>query len=431
MSRYVYSLSGYRAVKKAEIEIDGVTVLTGENGRGKSTLSRVLYDITKVLTEYELLIDRKAIKEINAVVFLLKKVDGIIQNRPYRRGIGNTYVWEAKINAASYYENLTEVAKYTIEAIKSNQSKLIEAFGNTQNSTFLRDRLATLFSIENKEIDDLQLVEDICQKLINNVEKIVETVEEKKVNRSREVFLELLSDIDVELGIDASCFNLSEDNIEMIERNHFNQLFTIKHAIYYKTYEVMEYLDNNSDFHSYLEQPIDKMTEEERLLSMRFRLILSGDIDMDETLWGSKRFLYHRNDGLEIPLKQAATGLISFAYLARLLENGYLRKDTLLIIDEPEAHLHPKWIVEYARMLVLVQKQLGVKIVLSSHNPDMIAAIDSISRKEGIADRTNFYFAKACKENNFRYIFEKQDSIGEIFDSFNIALTRIEEYGED
>lgn len=427
MSRYVYSLSDYRAVKKAKIEIDGITVLTGENGRGKSTLSRVLYDITKVLTEYELLIDREAIKKIKEVVSSLRRIDGII----LRRGIISMSEWETKIRQASYHKDLTETAKYTIEAIKSYRPKLIEAFENAKTGTFLRKRLATLFSIENKEIDDLQLVENICQTLIDGVEKIVETAEEKKVSRSRKVFLELLANIDEELSIDIHCFNLSEDNIEMIERNRFNQLFTIKHAIYYKTYEVMEYLDNNSDFHSYLEESIDKMTKEERLLSMRFRLILSGGIDVDETLWGSKRFLYHRNDGLEIPLKQAATGLISFAYLARLLENGYLRKDTLLIIDEPEAHLHPKWIVEYARMLVLVQKQLGVKIVLSSHNPDMIAAIDSITRKEGVADRTNFYFAKACEKDNFRYIFEKQDSIGEIFDSFNIALTRIEEYGED
>lgn len=176
MSRYVYSLSDYRAVKKAKIEIDGITVLTGENGRGKSTLSRVLYDITKVLTEYELLIDREAIKKIKEVVSSLRRIDGII----LRRGIISMSEWETKIRQASYHKDLTETAKYTIEAIKSYRPKLIEAFENAKTGTFLRKRLATLFSIENKEIDDLQLVENICQTLIDGVEKIVETAEEKK-----------------------------------------------------------------------------------------------------------------------------------------------------------------------------------------------------------------------------------------------------------
>ena len=35
MSRYVYSLSDYQAIKKAEIALDGLTVLAGENGSGK------------------------------------------------------------------------------------------------------------------------------------------------------------------------------------------------------------------------------------------------------------------------------------------------------------------------------------------------------------------------------------------------------------
>ena len=38
MSKYIFSVSNYRAVKKAEIEIDGITVLVGENGAGKLNL---------------------------------------------------------------------------------------------------------------------------------------------------------------------------------------------------------------------------------------------------------------------------------------------------------------------------------------------------------------------------------------------------------
>ena len=65
----------------------------------------------------------------------------------------------------------------------------------------------------------------------------------------------------------------------------------------------------------------------------------------------------------------------SFSILQLLLKNGFLQKDTLLIIDEPEAHLHPQWIVEYARMIVLLHKEIGVKFFVASHSTDMILSL--------------------------------------------------------
>jgi len=62
----------------------------------------------------------------------------------------------------------------------------------------------------------------------------------------------------------------------------------------------------------------------------------------------------------------------------------------LLIIDEPEAHLHPQWIVEYARILVLLNKKLGVKFMIASHNPDMVSALRYISEKEEILQNVHF-----------------------------------------
>ena len=43
MSKYKYTLRDYHAIKEAEIKLDGITVLSGINGCGKSTLSRWLF----------------------------------------------------------------------------------------------------------------------------------------------------------------------------------------------------------------------------------------------------------------------------------------------------------------------------------------------------------------------------------------------------
>ena len=61
----------------------------------------------------------------------------------------------------------------------------------------------------------------------------------------------------------------------------------------------------------------------------------------------------------------------------------------------------------------------------------MVSALQSISRKEGIIDSVHFYVAQKQNGKDFRYIYKDLGTdIGDIFDSFNIALSRIQMYGE-
>jgi hypothetical protein len=66
---------------------------------------------------------------------------------------------------------------------------------------------------------------------------------------------------------------------------------------------------------------------------------------------------------------------------------------------------------------------------LASHNPDMVSAIRYISEEEGILDSVNFYLAEKST-NKFKYSYKAlRHDIEPIFESFNIALSRINEYG--
>lgn len=114
----------------------------------------------------------------------------------------------------------------------------------------------------------------------------------------------------------------------------------------------------------------------------------------------------------------------------RLVENGYIDDKTLLMIDEPEAHLHPQWIVEFAHILVLLNKELGAKVMVASHNPNMVEAIQAIAKKEGVIDNTHFYMAYES-EQRFTYEYKdlEQDVEG-VFRSFNVAYQKIEQYGD-
>lgn len=106
---------------------------------------------------------------------------------------------------------------------------------------------------------------------------------------------------------------------------------------------------------------------------------------------------------------------------------------TGVIVDKPEACLSPGWTVEYARLIVWINKALGTKFVIATHNPDMVSAIRYISEAEGTLDDVRFYLAKKNDDGRYDYreCVEDKKSIEPIFKFFATALDKIDEYGEN
>lgn len=52
-----------------------------------------------------------------------------------------------------------------------------------------------------------------------------------------------------------------------------------------------------------------------------------------------------------------------------ILHYRVLRKKSVLILDEPEINLHPEWQTEYARIIVMLQKELELYVVITTHSP--------------------------------------------------------------
>lgn len=426
MSVYKFELSKYRAVEHAEIAIDGITVLAGENGTGKSTISRFLYYVVKVLSEYESLIDDMARQDLLQVVTRMERASLLVRNDnfsfPYK-----------ELLEYLHKNSISDVVDKLLVVIDQFGAKLDAAIRNSADAKTLLARFATLFGIENlMDLDVKEVVSSVVSQLRNKCLTIADETEKKKNVRSSETFVELSSSLTDNFEYGPVGLDFFEDGVSLLSDDHFNPTLNLNRVIYYKTYELMDYLEKTSDFHRFLVKTNDKMTDQEKMVARVIKGILGGDVVLsNDDFMPVKQLHFKREDGLDIPLKQAATGLVSFSYLARLLENGYLREGTLLIIDEPEAHLHPKWIVEYAKILVMLQKYMKLKIVLSTHNPDMLAAIDAVARKQYVLDSTNFYFATPDKDNKYQYNYQKLDSIEEIFDSFNTALIKIQEYGQN
>jgi hypothetical protein len=75
-----------------------------------------------------------------------------------------------------------------------------------------------------------------------------------------------------------------------------------------------------------------------------------------------------------------------------------------------------------------MNKTIGTKIFIASHNPDMVSALKFISEKQQTEGNLNFYLAEKNTDFNYNYKSLGVD-IEPIFESFNIAIDRINQYG--
>ena len=72
-SKVLLKVEDFRAISQAEIKLDGITVVAGVNGCGKSTLSKLLYWVYRGATDFKVLADiqfRKDLEVVNKLVIL-------------------------------------------------------------------------------------------------------------------------------------------------------------------------------------------------------------------------------------------------------------------------------------------------------------------------------------------------------------------------
>lgn len=439
MSNYKFSLYDYHAIQEANIEINGITVLTGINGCGKSTISRWIYYLVLAINNFEYY-------ELKEYYWSIMNIyNGCMRSLPLspqdNRKVGSLI---QKMRQPEYItsENISEIRVLYEEMADIFSVCLSEYVGKVGETRYKRvlNYIKELL-LDGGELEATTNSSFYYQLFINAEQIIFNSYQDHVANRSLGRCMEFIANYLGEEDGFPDRMQLSEDNVKLIQRDkdYVDTLLNLTDAIYVDTpMAIMGGLVSRENTHwSRLKQLMYseemKSSDEAKKLAIRIKRVMGGDVlrTKDETRGGTE-LRYRRDDGLDIDVIKVATGMKSMTYLLQLLKSGKLNKNSLLIIDEPEAHEHPQWIFELARFLVLLYKQVGVKLLLASHNPDMISALQAIARKENVIDSLIFYHAKESEVNNRRFIFEKQGSdIAQIFKSFNIAIDRIQLYGAE
>lgn len=396
------SVQNFGIISDAAVEIKGISLIAGPNDSGKSTIGKIFYSLIRGLNPDE-------------DIFISEKNDSI---RRFYQNILKILRDNKDIDISIY-----QTSRINYEWISKIES-LAENFVGTQKKQLIRyckfikyQNDLEFNSIENKnfEIDDYFLIEfnDDIQPIFNE-EKItsifIEDLEgtatlqynfNSELNKNINIFFNNSFFIESPSLIDKSL----QDSILYEKRFSRDKKSHLKFA-----------LANESNFILDDENQINEIDKIIKIISE----IINGRIVVDDF----QGVLYEKN-GQEINIDNVALGIKGFGLIQLLLKNHQLNSRTLLIIDEPEIHLHPNWQVLYAEILVLISKKLEIPILLTSHSPYFIEALKVFSEKYEYEEKTNFYFSQKSKDNLTAKIIDVSNDISPILMSISEAYFKI------
>ena len=95
-----------------------------------------------------------------------------------------------------------------------------------------------------------------------------------------------------------------------------------------------------------------------------------------------------------IEITSMSTGIKALSLLRYALEKGCIQRGSILILDEPEINLHPEWQIKYAETIVEMQKLFDLRIVITTHSPYFMQAVEYSTKLKGIKERYHCYLAE-------------------------------------
>ena len=154
-------------------------------------------------------------------------------------------------------------------------------------------------------------------------------------------------------------------------------------------------------------------------LSQKISDIVNGEMKF---ISKEKEFIYIKKDGKRYKSINTASGIKAFGILQMLFNSGLIDERSIIIIDEPEVHLHPKWQLKYAELIVLLVKN-NINILVTTHSPYMIEALELFSQKENIS--SNFYISEKYENNTV--ITDVNGNLEEIYKTLSEPFSTLEE----
>lgn len=383
----ILTLKNIGKVESAVVELNGITVIAGENNTGKSTVGRALFSVFNGFYEIERNIKRERLENVERLLDIIyHNVTERMTMRVDTEEIAHAIV----DNSGKYQNDLELLQKDVFDAISQSDSNFLN-------------------KAKSKEtINEFQRISDI---LAVSDEDIFHSVLSKKLDAEfngqiNNIFSDKNGEITLKIKDEIASISIASNSIQNIsgqfrlntEVLYIDDPFVIdeqRPPFFYA--RNLSYVDHRTHLQRKLYNNTDANIINEIIVTNKLdsiyekiNSICSGEIVRSKrTSFGYKR----ANSDKILEVRNISTGLKTFVILKTLLQNGSLEDNGTIVLDEPEIHLHPEWQILFAELIVLIQKEFNMHILLNTHSPYFLNAIEVYAAKYQIADRCKYYMA--------------------------------------
>lgn len=382
--------------RDAKVEIKTITIIAGENGSGKSTVGKALFGVFNALSDINRRIEVERVNnlknDIRELIFTwrsqLWEIEGSRLNMLVRHAITGRIVTEI-LEVYGHEEQVTEeqIKAICLSALSNNfrGSKIDVLEKIIQDSQFRR-------IVEKLKISDNQVILKLLTKSLR-----IEFNEQIS-----NIYLENDNETSIALTLKdkTTPIQLQQNKVVSIENFRLlQQVFYIDDPFVIdelNTFLDSDYLELNH--RELLKQSLvgkkdllDEIVGEEKLKEVMKLLneVCEGEMEEDNNDF----FYSSKKHPAKLNIRSISTGMKTFMILKTLIQKGFVQENGTIVLDEPEIHLHPEWQVKLAEIIVVLQKALKLHILINTHSPYFLNAIEVFSKEYGV-DECRYYLAK-------------------------------------
>jgi len=418
-------------IKEAKVGLTGLNVVAGPNGTGKSTIGKTIYTIIKSISDC----DNIAYEHRKTLIHSL------------RRSIFHSMRNDLEVivmRKRSLFEEPDDMEKLMSHFGRSFEESLTKFLKNNeyeQARELINHNIALVDSfsgLKNKS-------KSTAKKLLNDLLNEFTTVDRNdKIEQSlrfmyQKMFRQQVNSLNsheiAEVFLDNNGNNLKYHISNNVETLPFSDRLVIDDigddleqcifldATFIETPLILQVADNiGLPFH--WNDITTKLTDnsvnntESNICNQVYKelsCILGGElVYIDDK---QDFFFVHKGTDNKLYVSNMASGEKMLGILQKMAKLGLLLPEHLLILDEPENHLHPEWQIRLAKILITLVDN-SIPILLTTHSATLIDALQEFAEAKGISDKARFYFADQKKRTikDVKHIKNKGKDI--IFESF-------------
>lgn len=407
-------------VASADIELGGLTVITGENDSGKSSIGKVLFSLLKATNNVKQVDKFKTLQFVNSHLLSIKRlfsrynhqnlqdiqsisIDLVEKNLTVEElsetlkkeavecGFTNRQAAILNDKFTQIQQNLSELENPVLAVKREfdiiSRSEFMEplsSYGTTHSSIYFHDDTTDAdgsdisLTFENGKISNIKLWGDSSIEDITYVES--------------PVYLHILDTLRMSSSVPTKSFRGMSNSLQ-------------KGNIPYHLGDMAEKILNTAE-----DLPGLFRSNSYQLQLDEIRRLIGGNFTVDE----KTKQLYFLRNGISIPAVSVASGIKSFGVLLRLLQTDSISTSKMLVLDEPEIHLHPEWQISFCQFIVeLVAK--GIPIVVSSHSPYFIQGLRYFAAAKGIEKDVVYYMAEQNQDSRLSSFKDVTNDLNQVF----------------